>query len=78
MDLLSGGVLNISFPIYFDRYRSSFSLVVLLISGCVMLYSKFYIRGCKRYRYYRLLVKSFVLFIIVFIRVPNVLGMMVG
>nr|QBM07778.1 NADH dehydrogenase subunit 5 [Macoma balthica] len=78
VDLLSGGVLNISFPIYFDRYGSSFSLVVLLISGCVMLYSKFYMSGCKSYGYYSLLVKSFVLFMMVFISVPNVLGMMVG
>jgi NADH:ubiquinone oxidoreductase subunit 5 (subunit L)/multisubunit Na+/H+ antiporter MnhA subunit len=78
VELLSGGVWSICFPLFFDLYGTRFCLVVLLISFCVMAYREFYMEDCQRCEAYSLLVKCFVSCIIIFISVPNIFGIMVG
>lgn len=78
LDLLLGIVLDVVIPFMVDRYRVVFSLVVIIISSCVILYNGFYMDGEVFYNRFCKLVFLFVLSILFLVIIPNFLGLIVG
>lgn len=78
LDILGSGVLNMRIPFIFDVYRVLFSMVVITISRCVILYNGFYIDGEVFYNRFCKLVLLFVISILLLVIIPNFLGLILG
>ncbi len=78
LDILTSGVLNISIPFILDVYSVLFSLVVIIISRCVILYNGFYIDAEQYYNRFSKLVLLFVISILFLVIIPNFLGLILG
>nr|AJC10832.1 NADH deshydrogenase subunit 5 [Macoma balthica]AJC10845.1 NADH deshydrogenase subunit 5 [Macoma balthica] len=78
LDMLTSGVLNISIPFMLDVYSVLFSLVVIMISSCVMLYNGFYMDAEQYYNRFSKLVLLFVISMLFLVMIPNFLGLMLG
>lgn len=70
--------LDVSFPVIFDRFRILFSLVVLLISFFVLVFSTSYIDSEENLSRFIWLVILFVLSINFLIFVPRIIGAILG
>ena len=66
------------FDLVVDWIRCSFRGLVCFISGCVMVFTKSYIRGDKNLVRFRLIVILFVLSINFLIFIPNIISLLLG
>lgn len=69
---------NLSIPLVFDKYSIFFSMVVMLISFRVMLFSSSYISGDKNLDYFTAVVVLFVFSINLLIFCPNLVSLLLG
>lgn len=78
VEVIRGGCLGVSFPLVLDWVRLFFSRAVVLISGCVMMFSSFYIDHEEFPSRFVGLVILFVLSMNFLIFIPRVFGLIIG
>lgn len=75
---IMGGLVNIRFPVIFDRFRLVFSFVVIIISFFVLIFSTRYMDSEENLPRFIWLVMLFVLSMNFLIFVPRVIGVILG
>ena len=78
LDILYGRVLNLRIPFMLDVYSVVFSMVVITISSCIILYNGFYMDREMFYDRFCKMVLLFVLSILFLVIIPNLLGLIIG